>query len=353
MTIIHIAGGLGGGGAEQMVLQLAKNSQNTFDTRVFALANISELEPKFKENKIYYRYLNINSFKNKSFWSGLLKMHNDIKDKDDIIFHCHQFHSVLFALLYKVRYRSFPIVFTLHSSVIEEMSRKVFLFLTKPFRNIDIIFSSNATSWFLKNSLVIPNGIDFIEYQHNNKRNFNSNNIFKFLYAGRLSPEKNPLALIEIALKLINHNQTNFVINVLGIGILEHELIKRIKINNLEKHIIIHGFQSDVKPYLNECQCLLLPSLWEGMPVILIEAAAAKLPIITTSVGSIPDFIDNTNATLCNLEQFPNKMSEIMKNYKVATDKSEKLYEKLKLRFNINSVYQQHIDCYQNLNKKV
>lgn len=351
MTIIHIAGGLGGGGAEQMVLQLACKSTNNFDTRVYALSNSNELESKYKEHQIYYKYLNINSFKNKSLWRGLVVLHNDIKDKTDIIFHCHQFHSYLLIFLYKIKYKSFPVIFTLHSSVVEELSRKIILFLTKPFRNMDIIFSENTKSWFLKNSVVIPNGINFEDFNTQSIKKFDETDVFNFLFAGRLSPEKNPLSLIGFASNLLNLGKNNFVINVLGIGALYNDLEFLIKKNNLEKYIILKGFSKNINQHLIEAHCLLLPSLYEGLPVILLEAAASKLPIITTPVGSIPEFFNNTNGYICDINLFPEAMVEIMSNYKMACEKSLKLYNELKFYFNIDKVYQQHLDCYKSLIK--
>jgi glycosyltransferase involved in cell wall biosynthesis len=349
MTIIHISGSLGGGGAEQMVLQLASKSHNSIKTKVFALADLNELENEYAKMSIDYNFLHVNSFKNKSLLNGLKLLRSNIKNDKDIIFHCHQFHSVLIALIYNLRYKAKPIVFTLHSSVLKSFSRKLILLLTKPFRDADIIFSKNAKNWFLKNSIVIPNGIDFKKFHNEESKNYSKQDVFEYLYVGRLSSEKNPLALIDFAIELKRNTNSKFIINVLGSGELHDKFKELIKLNHLEQTIFLRGFTTDILPYFKKAHCFLLPSHWEGMPVVLIEAAATKLPILSTPVGSIPDFLNKTNATVCSLVDFPSNMLHIMDNYELSYQKSKILYSELKEHFDINNVYKKHLELYKSL----
>jgi len=329
MTIIHISSSLGGGGAEQMVLQLAKCSRPNIKTIVFSVSSDNTLEPKFKESQIDYHFLNITSFKNSSLKKGLQKMHFIIKNFDDVVFHCHQFHSAVLGMLYRTLYKKTPIVFTLHSSTIEMFIRKVVLYGTKILREKDIVFSNNAKQWYLKNSAVIPNGVNFKELSINSLRILNKDKPFSFLYLGRLSEEKNPLYMIIAAKKLINIGIENFVFDVVGDGNLKDQLVSSIKGEHLENHFNLLGFKSNIKPYLASANCLILPSKWEGMPMVIIEAAAAKLPVISTPVGSIPDFLNSNNAYISNLDMFHESMISCIQNYKLALHKSKILYNEI------------------------
>lgn len=348
MIIVHITNSLAGGGGEQMVLQLAKQSSPTVRTIVFSITDVNTIESKFKENHIEYYFLGINSFRNKTLIKGLKKMHLIIKDLPNVVFHCHQFHGCLLGMVYKLRY-SKPIVFTLHSSTVKSFSRKMLLFLTKPLRKKDIIFSSNAKQWFLKNSEIIPNGVDFKALSYNTQRQFESPNIFSFLFLGRLSDEKNPLFMISAVEHLIKNGMTNFIIQVVGDGFLYDELSKKIKTHNLDAHFNLAGFQSDIKKYLDSSHCLILPSLWEGMPIVIIEAAAAKLPIIATPVGSIPDFLNDSNATVSTLEHFNSAMTQVMQHYEEALLKSNKLHTEINSTFSIENVYNKHLHLYKSI----
>lgn len=352
MTIIHLSSGLGGGGAEQMVLQLTKQSHPHIRTIVISISSDNTLENKFKDYGIKCYFLNVTSFKNKTVIDGIKKLNNILKNITDGVFHCHQFHGYLLGLIYIQTFKRIPIVFTLHSSVVEQFNRKLLLYFTKSFRQKDIIFSKNAKQWFLKNSEIIPNGVDFKPLETQVQRVYKKDSKFNILYLGRLSREKNPLATISFAMDLIESNIKHFTINVVGTGDLEQELMDSIKENKLEDYFNLLGFQSNVRHYLFESHLMILPSLWEGMPMVLIEAAATKLPIISTPVGSIPEFLNNDNATISNLRNFSSAIKTVILNYDKALEKSEKLYQESKDNFKIENVYAKHLNLYKSLLNK-
>ncbi|WP_299229315.1 glycosyltransferase [uncultured Psychroserpens sp.] len=349
MTIIHLSSTLGGGGAEQMVLQLAKQSNKKIKTIVISLSDTNiGLENRFKEHHIEYHLLGVNSFKNATLFSGLKKLRHILNAHDNVVLHCHMYHGFLLGLIHKLFYKNIPIIFTLHSSTIENFGRKLMLYLTKPFRVKDIVFSINAKTWYLKTkSEIIPNGVNFNELTPASQRNHKKTEPFTFLFLGRLNTEKNPLRMVSAAQQLLAHNIENFVIDFVGRGIMQSELESAIGNNKLSQHFNILGFQNNIKPFLDKAHCLVLPSLWEGMPVSLIEAAAAKLPIISTPVGSIPDFLNNTNAYVSNLENFHMAMIDVYNNYEVAIEKSNLLFTEIESQFKIENVYAKHLKLYQ------
>ena len=81
----------------------------------------------------------------------------------------------------------------------------------------------------------------------------------------------------------------------------------------------------------------------------VIEAAASKLPVISTPVGSIPDFLNSENATVCDLEAFSENMIKTMSNYELALEKTERLFDDIKAIFDIESVYKKHLNLYQSI----
>nr|WP_321226057.1 glycosyltransferase [uncultured Psychroserpens sp.] len=347
MTIIHLSSSLGGGGAEQMVLQLAKKSTPHIKTLVFSVSKDNTLEAQFKAQNIECHFLNVTSFKNGTLIQGVKKLHEIINSLEDVVFHSHQYHGFLIGLLYNLFYKKKPIVFTLHSSTIESASRRLILFLTKPFRKVDIIFSSNAQKWFLKKGKIIPNGVDFDQLSIQKTREQEITKPFVFLFLGRLSDEKNPLYMVTAANQLLRNGITSFIFDVVGEGNQKTELLRLISSEGLENYFNILGFKSNIKPYLEASNCLILPSKWEGMPMVIIEAAAAKLPIIATPVGSIPDFLNNKNAYVSEIEEFHNAMVTCIQDYKKALLKTEVLYSEIKSKYNIDNVYQTHLNLYK------
>ncbi len=345
MTILHLIIGLDGGGAEHMVLELANQCQNKGNkVIVVSLSNRDLILNKFNSKNIECHFLNVVSIK--SLIKGLSKLKEiHSKSTDKFVFHCHMFHAFIVGFLYKVFFKNVPIVFTLHTNQVKQLYRKWILFLTKKFRSKDIIFSKNSKKWYLKNTIDIPNGVDLSKFKPIEK--LDAERPFTFLFLGRLTEPKNPLFLIHIVNQLIENNHKDFIINVVGDGGLRKELETAIIKNELSNYIKLLGFQNNVSKFISEANCLIIPSLWEGMPVSIIEAGASKLPVISTPVGSIPDFLNDDNAYVTDLEKFHESMISVLTNYNEAIKKGEILFDLVKSKYDIEKVSDLHIKIYK------
>jgi glycosyltransferase involved in cell wall biosynthesis len=144
---------------------------------------------------------------------------------------------------------------------------------------------------------VIPNGIDlniFEGLSKNELRNkFGLNKTQKIiLYAGTLRPVKGLTYLIE-AVKIINDKNNRLLL--VGYGEeREHleNLVKKLKIENIVT-FVGEVPNKEVFEYMTASDVLVLPSLSEGFPNVILEAMASGLPIIATKVGGVPEIINN------------------------------------------------------------
>lgn len=129
-----------------------------------------------------------------------------------------------------------------------------------------------------------------------------TNSTFCVLNAGRLARQKSQHTLIEAAALLKKKNALrnvetieaaapDFHILIIGEGPLENELRQLIVQYQVEDCVTLLGFRSDIDRLLAITDVFALPSLDEGMPMALLEAAAARVAIITTAVGDIPKLI--------------------------------------------------------------
>ncbi|MCI0685074.1 MAG: glycosyltransferase [Gemmataceae bacterium] len=109
--------------------------------------------------------------------------------------------------------------------------------------------------------------------------------------AGRLSPEKGFADLVEAA-ALALRRQPEFGFVVFGDGPLRPALTERIATLKMADRCILAGFRDDAAKYLPHLDLAVLPSLTEGLPVILLEAFAAGLPVVATAVGGIPEVVE-------------------------------------------------------------
>jgi len=125
--------------------------------------------------------------------------------------------------------------------------------------------------------LVMSNGIGE-DFFHVTRKPAESGT-FKLLFVGRLSPHKNLTALLE-ALSVIKREIT---LDIIGDGECRRELSALIADKKLE-NVWLHGRLSrdEVKKFYATCSALILPSLYEAQPIVLLEAMAAGVPVIVT-----------------------------------------------------------------------
>jgi len=109
--------------------------------------------------------------------------------------------------------------------------------------------------------------------------------------AGRLSSEKGFEVLIEAASQVCaRYPETGFVL--FGEGPLRAVLARQIVARRLQEHFILAGFRRDVEAFLPHADLAVLSSYTEGLPVVVLEAMAAGLPVVATAVGGTPEVID-------------------------------------------------------------
>ena len=97
-------------------------------------------------------------------------------------------------------------------------------------------------------------------------------------FIGRYVEQKNPLFLIDI-FNSIAKKQPNAKLVMIGFGELETAMHEKIKEYGLQDRVEDLGRRDDIKQFYNAFDAFLLPSLYEGMPVVGIEAQCAGLPI--------------------------------------------------------------------------
>ena len=103
---------------------------------------------------------------------------------------------------------------------------------------------------------------------------------------GRLSPEKNVVELIEALHACTAAPHAGLVI--LGGGPERPAVENAIARLGLGQRVLLGGYVANARDYLASLDVLVIPSLTEGLPMILLEAMAASLPVIATRVGDIP-----------------------------------------------------------------
>ena len=123
--------------------------------------------------------------------------------------------------------------------------------------------------------------------------------IVSFLYIGRVMRYKGVGKLIEAACRLKAEYPDKFSVTL--IGCCESDIEKEVKQAALNGVIRYEGFQKNIKSFLLDSHCVVLPSYYkEGLPVSLLEAAACSRPLIATNISGCREVVDEgVNGFLC------------------------------------------------------
>lgn len=112
-------------------------------------------------------------------------------------------------------------------------------------------------------------------------------------HVGRFNPQKNHSFLIEI-FETFHKKNPNAILVLAGSGELEHEIMKRVQKKGLEDCVRFLGTRSDMPDLYQTFDLFLFPSLYEGLPVSLVEAQAAGVPcVISDRISSQAHIVED------------------------------------------------------------
>ena len=133
--------------------------------------------------------------------------------------------------------------------------------------------------------------------------------------------------LIE-AFNEIRKNIGNARLVIAGEGYLEDRLRQQVKTLQLTESVVFTGFQSDVSEIISIFDISVLPSFFEGMGRVLLEAMAMEKPVVASRVGGIPDLVkENVNGFLTspgNVKELENALIKLLNNKDLAVRMGKK-----------------------------
>lgn len=190
----------------------------------------------------------------------------------------------------------------------------------------------------------IPNAIDFKDMPREGIRLYDKQAIF----IGRLSREKG----IDILLRALRYIDKDIHLIVIGVGLLSR-LVERECRTYPNLHYLGYKPRSECLKYLAGSDLIILPSLIEGMPTVLLEAMALKVPIIASRIPGVLDAVNQRMAVLVP----PGKPKELAKainrhimNY--PRKLIERAYRRVLLEFNWDVIIDKYIKLYESLLNK-
>lgn len=222
-------------------------------------------------------------------------------------------HANILGRLCRIFVRFPVLISTAHNisegGKIRELAYRVTDFLTDLTTNV----SQAATETYRKKKLASPNKIKFIpngislsktiQISNKAKQEYKDefsiyDETFVWLAVGRLSIQKDYPNLIEAA-KIIDKQHKNFKVIIAGEGELRENLYELADKIGISGKVVFAGLRSDINKLMQFCDAYVISSAWEGLPIVLLEAVCAKLPIVATDVGGNREIVkDSINGRL-------------------------------------------------------
>ena len=367
MKVLHLNVGAETGGGMIHILQLLKNFKKADMT-------LGLFEKGMLFDQASRAGIKIELFKQKSRLdlSIIPKIIQYIEENQIDIVHTHGPRANIFGYLLKRKQSNYKWIITLHSNPhLDFMGRgyKGYIFtklhlwsLKKPDHYLaisdrfkELLLDKNISPHHIT---TIYNGIDFSDSVKNatlTRAAFEvQDSDFVIIMVARLDPVKGHIDVFHALLHLLN-KYTHIKLFLIGDGVLDDELKEKAKSMGLQSHVIFLGYRVDVPPLYRLGDLFLLSSYSESFPLVLLEAAKEKLPVITTDVGGVKELIPNDRygwvVPVKNRDKLQQAIEEaiILKEKQMLHLKGSALYNRAATFFTVERFRDSVYDCYKKI----
>ncbi len=330
MKIVHILANLTTGGGEKFTVDLCNELSQNKENEVYLLV-LDKIQDSFilKAN-IDKKVTLLSANKTKGYSLKVLpKIYKILKNINPDVVHTHLralAYSSIPLILLKI-----PTVHTVHNMAQKEIGARVRRYYKFLYNNFN--FTPVAISAMVLESIKKEYGQNQNELIYNGTKPLTKTDSFQntkeyidslkktpntkvFLNIARVSEQKNQIMLIEAFEKLLADGED---ILLLIIGTIDEEYKKKCdKVLKSKEFIRFEGVKSNISDYMICSNALCLSSIYEGLPIVILEAFSTSTPTITTPAGGVVDVIEDKKSGFItkgfSKDEFIAKIKEFIKD---------------------------------------
>ncbi|MES2917853.1 MAG: glycosyltransferase [Pseudomonadota bacterium] len=344
---LQLVTGLGVGGAERVVLGLARGLAARGEPVAIAVINGEErrLLEQYPEMSSGIEFLGARRESLLSLIVATVRLVRLVRDRDIKIIHAHMFHALVLALVARLLVPGTRVVFTSHSFSGFSGMRERLIRMTRKWRDADVVFSPlQHPGLNTERTVVIPNGV--VALDEPVIRQPRSDGGFVFLAVGRLDAPKDPERVVAaLAAMHCRHCEAWFA----GEGPLREDIVALAQRLGVADRVKLLGVRKDVPQLLQQADCLVMPSRWEGLPMALLEAGSSGIPVIATGVGAIPEVLGGGCGYVKEPAQFAAAMDYVIEHYDEALAAGSRLRLRVDETYSLDSMVNAHTSLYRAL----
>lgn len=373
--VLHLISSSGFFGADNVLIQLSKQMRQTaFSPTIGVFKNLQI--PHLEVAEVAKRHnfpVEIFPCKGKLDLRTISSIRNVLKTRKIHIVHSHGYKSNLYALAASAG-KNVSLVATCHNWLGDDRKMRFYARLDKFFLNRfdKVVAVSDTVEQEILNHnipsakvLVIPNGIDLDRFNSLRKPDtlkgeFGIDGNYRVIgTVGRLSEEKGHRILLHAA-KRVLQEYSNVVFLIVGDGPLRRDLEAKsaqlieaegTKADRPGGPIVFAGVRNDMPEIYSLMDIFVLPSLTEGLPMVLLEAMAAKKPAVATRVGAVPRVFERGQCGLLiqpgDAESLAGAILDLLDNPQKAQSLAQKGYERVRDHFSAQRMADQYVEVYE------
>lgn len=364
--LLFVITGLSFGGAEVQVANLAIE----FVKMGFEVKVVSLLSPKFFVEKLECNGVSVVTLEMRR-GSPDIRAVGKLKRiiyqfKPDIV-HAHMVHAIILARFVRMCRAKIPVLIsTAHNTVDGGFVLKILYRITDRFSEITTNVSRESARNFVTEKLVpsskmrvVYNGIKISEYLTATSNNQEELRFslglaphFVWLTVGRMDDDQKNIPLL-----LRTFSSSVFIdskLLIVGAGVLLDHYKKLSEDLGLGQRVIFLGLRSDIADLMSVTDGFVLASKWEGFPLVLLEAAAAKLPVVCTNVGGNSEIVfDGKTGFLVESENEQELISVMQYVQDIPGERRDAIglsaYEYVNDNFTLDVISKQWVSIYEEL----
>lgn len=356
MKVLFVITGLGMGGAENLVVNLADYFKQ-HGHQVIIVYAFGNAIVKPESNGIPLISLGVKSYKD--FFSGYVKLRRIIKEFRPDVVHSHMVHANLLSRLVRMTINIPRLICTAHNTNEGGRGRMWAYKLTDSLNDISTNVSQEAVDSFVSLGAVssqrmisIPNGIDINKFHYNEKNNFffSKDKEEKIIISvGRFNEQKDYPNLIR-AISILVKKKKDIRVKIVGDGDLKMEIIDLARSLNVDNYIDFLGIRRDIAQLMSASDIFVLSSSYEGFGLVVAEAMACERPVVATDCGGVKEVVGDCGILVepRNSEQLAeaiNHMLNLSANDRLKMGK--KARQRIIDNFSLDTTAKKYMDLYK------
>lgn len=362
MNILHISRTMGQGGAEKIVYQLAESMKDRCGTVCVASTGGCYVKRLIADGIAHYRIDDIEHKSPHTILRTLFRLHWIIVHEKIDIIHSHHRMAAIYARILKVVHPGLHLVYTAHNVFFDKKRLTKATLQDTSIAAVGLGVRENLIDFFHirpEQITVIYNAIQAAtpdtEYRNETMDEWKAQGFELLGFIGRLSEQKG----VDIFLKVIaalkrDGRQIRGII--VGDGELMGKMLQEADALGIQEEVLFLGYQECVSTLISQMDLILMPSRWEGLPLLPLEVFAEKKTLVGSDISGINEIVSNgENGSLVrkdNIHRFVEATELLLDNQERRRAFGENGFDFYMRTFSYKKFREQYYRLYQEVMEK-